>query len=232
MDTINRKPLKEFGRVFTYQKYLQEEKDNSDVKRKRKIVFNKKYSDSDDYCIVKRDVEENKMCFLSNDDNDFVYYLHLLLDSLIGRLLLGTNTKKNTIKGPVTIKALKDFPVAVTSEKVMRAAASLDLTIRTIIEIMSEKEDAQFLESARNLMQELRDDFVLELYAKPLFETNNIEIVDLLVKVRESNPEETLGSFAPIILKEVTSPDSALLSNIRRVRVLITDIHNTLSSNP
>lgn len=232
MDAINnRRPLKEFGSVFTYQKYMLAVEGNNDLKRRRKIVFNKKYSEQDEYCFVQRDVEESNLCYVNDRDDDSIYYIHLLLDSTIGRLMLNPPAVSNVIKGQVTLKSLKDFPVEVVSQEIMRAAASLDLTIRTIIQLLSEKEDAQFLESARNLMHELRDDFVLELYAKPLFESNNIEIVSSLVEIRNNCPADTLESIVPHFLKGITDPNSALLSNMRRVRVLISSIKDTLDSN-
>lgn len=126
------------------------------------------------------------------------------------------------------IKALKEFPVIDVSSDIIWAGAALDLTIHTIMRIMQEKEDALFLESARNLMEELRDIFVMELYAKPLFEVNNIEIVNSLVKLRYDCSNENLNEVVPHLLKGITDPNSELLSNIRRFRVLIGNMSNLL----
>lgn len=232
MDAINnRRPLKEFGSVLTYQKYMLAVENNNELKRRRKIVFNKKYVEEDEYCFVQRDVGCSNLCYINDKDDDSIYFIHLLLDSTIGRLMLNPPAESNVIKGQVTLKSLKDFPIAVVSHEIMRAATSLDLTIRTIMQLLNEKEDAQFLESARNLMHELRDDFVLELYAKPLFESYNIEIVSSLVDIRNNCPADSLDSIVPHFLKGITDPNSSLLSNMRRVRVLINSIKDTLNSN-
>ena len=127
-----------------------------------------------------------------------------------------------------SIKSLKEFPVAVAPSDIQNAASKLDQTIRVILEIFKEEKDIQFIESARNFMFELRDDFVFELYAKELFETNGIDIVNSLVRIIEDSEDRELLALAPKILESVTNPDSALLSNMRRFRVLIGNIVNNI----
>ena len=153
----------------------------------------------------------------------------MVLDSAIGRLLVCGNAASNwIINGFTSIKSLKDFPVVVVPNDIQKAASRLDQTIRAILDIFREKEDVQFIESARNFMFELRDDFVFELYAKELFETNGIDIVNSLVRIIEDSEDRELLALAPKILESVTNPDSALLSNMRRFRVLIGNIVNNI----
>lgn len=224
-----RKPLRELGNILPCQKYLQLVEKAPELKSKKKIFFQKKFSERDEYCFVDRSVVKDcSICFISDKDNEWLYFLHLLLESILGRLMLVDKVQNGDVKGSVTQKALKEFPVIDVSSDIIWAGAALDLTMHTIMRIMQEKEDALFLESARNLMEELRDIFVMELYAKPLFEVNNIEIVNSLVKLRYDCSNENLNEVVPHLLKGITDPNSELLSNIRRFRVLIGNMSNLL----
>lgn len=228
MEQYNRKPLKVFGQVLSLKNY-EKMAEGNEWTPKRKLVFSKKITESNEYCRVTRDVENVHICYVGNQDNDFIYYLHLLLDSAIGRLMLCDNSASNgIISGLTSIKSLKEFPVAVVPSDIQNAASKLDQTIHAILEIFKEDEDAQFIESARNFMFELRDDFVFELYAKELFEANGIDIVNSFVSIIEDSEETELLALAPKILNSVTSPDSALLSNMRRFRVLMGNIVNNI----
>ena len=228
MEQYNRKPLKSFGQILSLQNY-EKVAEGNEWTTKRKLVFAKKITESNDYCRVARDVKDAHICYIDNLNNDFIYYLHLVLDSAIGRLLVCGNAASNwIINGFTSIKSLKDFPVVVVPNDIQKAASRLDQTIRAILEIFREKEDVQFIESARNFMFELRDDFVFELYAKELFETNGIDIVNSLVRIIEDSEDRELLALAPKILESVTNPDSALLSNMRRFRVLIGNIVNNI----
>lgn len=228
MEQYNRKPLKSFGQILSLQNY-EKVAEGNEWTTKRKLVFAKKITESNDYCRVARDVKDAHICYIDNLNNDFIYYLHLVLDSAIGRLLVCGNAASNwIINGFTSIKSLKDFPVVVVPNDIQKAASRLDQTIRAILDIFREKEDVQFIESARNFMFELRDDFVFELYAKELFETNGIDIVNSLVRIIEDSEDRELLALAPKILESVTNPDSALLSNMRRFRVLIGNIVNNI----
>lgn len=221
MEQYYKKPLRTFGQIISLEAYAKLAESNEWMP-KRKLVFSKKITESNEYCRVARDVKEAHICYIDNLNNDFIYYLHLLLDSVIGRLMVCDNTTSNgIIHGFTSIKSLKDFPVVVVPCDIQNAAARLDQTIRVILEISKKKEDVQFIESARNFMYELRDDFVFELYAKDLFEANGIDIVNSFVRIIEDSEDTELFALAPKILNAVTSPDSALLSNMRRFRVLI-----------
>ena len=228
MEQYNRKPLKSFGQILSLQNY-EKVAEGNEWTTKRKLVFAKKITESNDYCRVARDVKDAHICYIDNLNNDFIYYLHLVLDSAMGRLLVCSNAASNgIINGFTSIKSLKDFPVVVVPNDIQKAASRLDQTIRAILEIFREKEDVQFIESARNFMFELRDDFVFELYAKELFETNGIDIVNSLVRIIEDSEDRELLALAPKMLESVTNPDSALLSNMRRFRVLIGNIVNNI----
>ena len=228
MEQYNRKPLKAFGQILSVQNY-EKVAEGKEWTTKRKLVFAKKITESNDYCKVARDIQDAHICYIDNLNNDFIYYLHLLLDSAIGRLMVCDNAASNgIINGFTSIKALKDFPVAVVPSDIQDAASRLDQTIRTFLEIFKEKEDVQFIESVRNLLFELRDYFVFELYAKEIFETNGINIVNSFVSIIEDSENTELLALAPKILKSVTDPDSALLSNMRRFRILIGNIVNNI----
>lgn len=227
MGKYNRKPLKTFGQILSLQNYEKVAESNEWVP-KRKLVFKKKITESNDYCTVARDVKDAHICYIDNLNNDFIYYLHLILDSVIGRLFICDNAASSgRINGLTSIKSLKEFPVAVVPSDIQNAASKLDQTIRVILEIFKEEKDIQFIESARSFMFELRDDFVLEIYANELFEANGIDIVNSFVSIIEDSEDTDLMALAPKILDSVTNPDSALLSNMRRFRVLIGNIvHN------
>jgi len=229
MESIyTRKPLKDFGDIMTYPKYLLAVDRNEELKDRLKIVFNKKFSSQDDYCIVKIDLDENNLCFIDHNVDDNIYFLHLLLDSIIGRALLTNNVEYHEIKGLVSVKSLEKFPVVIVQDKIISTGISLDRANSAIVQLMSKDDDIQFLESAKNLIQEIRDVFVFELYAKTLFEVNNIEIVNLLVELMDECPDEAPET---LILKEITNPNSAILRNIRRFRVLISSFRDTIESN-
>lgn len=227
MEKYNRKPLKDFGQILSFQNYEKVAESNK-WESKSKLVFSKKITESNDYCIVAQNVTDAHICYIDSLDNDFIYYLHLLLDSVFGRLIVCDNTVSNgKINGLTSIKTLKEFPVAVVPSDIQNAASKLDQTIRYILEIFKEEEDIQFIESARSFMFELRDDFVLEIYANELFEANGIDIVNSFVSIIKDSEDTDLKALAPKILDSVTNPDSALLSNMRRFRVLIGNIvHN------
>ena len=180
MNLGNKQPLKDFGQIQSCQNYLKIE-DEKNLKQQKKLVFNKHFVASEEYCTVTRNVNDGYVCFYENGGGNYIYYFHLLLDSLIGRIMLDPNATTNGFKGQVTLKRLRDFPVIIPSNEVLNAGISLDLSIKTIIDIARKDNDEQFIESAKNLMEELRDDFVMELYIKDFFIVCNFVAIGISV---------------------------------------------------
>lgn len=221
------KQLKELGQILSSSKYNEQNTD----RKIRLITFKKHFSDQDDYCQVTKDVKDSYIVFIpTTDDKHTIYFLHLLFDSSIGRVFLST-LATNKIGGNVTLKLLREFPVLDVSDDIIKAGAILDLSIKTIVQIMQEKEDLELLESVRSLMQEIRDAFILELYSKPFFENNNINIVKPLVEIIDGIDSTKLNLVVPKLLKAIINPNGELLGNIRRLRVLIGNIFDKIKSN-
>lgn len=224
MNSEKQQPLKDFGQIQSCQNYLKIEAEKN-LKQQKKLIINKRFVEREAYCKVEREVDRGDFCFYENCASEHIYYFHLLLDSLIGRIMLDPTATTNSFKGQVTLKRLRDFPVIIPSEDVLRAGVCLDLSIRSIIILARKENDKLFLESAKNLMEELRDDFVMELYAKDLFLNHNINIVESLVAVVKSREDVPLMEMAPYIMQAITAPEGTLLSNMRRFRVLLSN-HN------
>ena len=226
MEKYNRQPLKELGQIMTIQNYKKTE--SEDIAHVKKLVFEKKITSTNNYCVVSRDIESGHICYIGSKDSDFIYYLHLIFDSVLGRMMLCNVSDGHQLQGQSTIKALKDFPVAIVSDEILETAIILDLSIKTVIDILKDQQDIQFLESAHSLMSELRDDFVLELYARDLFIANEIKIVDSLIEIIESSNDKELVTIVPLILKSITDPNGTLLTNMRRFRILMDRIINNV----
>ena len=226
MNLDKKQPLKDFGQIQLCQNYLKVEAEKN-LKQQKKLVFNKHFVEREEYCIVNRNVDNGYICFYEKKSSEFIYYLHLLLDSFIGRMMLYPEfaSNVNVFKGQVTLKRLRDFPVITPSPKVINAGICLDLSIKTIINLGGKENDRLFLESAKYLMEELRDDFVMELYANDLFVGHNITIVEPLVEVVDNCRGMSLNEVAVHIMQSITAPDGTLLSNIRRFRVLLSSLN-------
>ncbi len=224
MNLGNKQPLKDFGQIQSCQNYLKIE-DEKNLKQQKKLVFNKHFDASEEYCTVTRNVNDGYVCFYENGGGNYIYYFHLLLDSLIGRIMLDPNATTNGFKGQVTLKRLRDFPVIIPSNEVLNAGISLDLSIKTIIDIARKDNDEQFIESAKNLMEELRDDFVMELYIKDFFISHDITIVEPLVGIVKSCEGMPFHDIVRYIMRAITDPEGSLLSNMRRFRVLMSNFN-------
>lgn len=224
MNLGNKQPLKDFGQIQSCQNYLKIE-DEKNLKQQKKLVFNKHFVASEEYCTVTRNVNDGYVCFYENGGGNYIYYFHLLLDSLIGRIMLDPNATTNGFKGQVTLKRLRDFPVIIPSNEVLNAGISLDLSIKTIIDIARKDNDEQFIESAKNLMEELRDDFVMELYIKDFFISHDITIVEPLVDIVKSCEGMHFHDIVLHIMRAITNPEGSLLSNMRRFRVLMSNFN-------
>ena len=224
MNLGNKQPLKDYGQIQSCQNYLKIE-DEKNLKQQKKLVFNKHFVASEEYCTVTRNVNDGYVCFYENGGGNYIYYFHLLLDSLIGRIMLDPNATTNGFKGQVTLKRLRDFPVIIPSNEVLNAGISLDLSIKTIIDIARKDNDEQFIESAKNLMEELRDDFVMELYIKDFFISHDITIVEPLVDIVKSCEGMHFHDIVIHIMRAITDPEGSLLSNMRRFRVLMSNFN-------
>lgn len=224
MNLGNKQPLKDFGQIQSCQNYLKIE-DEKNLKQQKKLVFNKHFVASEEYCTVTRNVNDGYVCFYENGGGNYIYYFHLLLDSLIGRIMLDPNATTNGFKGQVTLKRLRDFPVIIPSNEVLNAGISLDLSIKTIIDIARKDNDEQFIESAKNLMEELRDDFVMELYIKDFFISHDITIIEPLVDIVKSCEGMHFHDIVIHIMRAITDPEGNLLSNMRRFRVLMSNFN-------
>lgn len=224
MNLGNKQPLKDFGQIQSCQNYLKIE-DEKNLKQQKKLVFNKHFVASEEYCTVTRNVNDGYVCFYENGGGNYIYYFHLLLDSLIGRIMLDPNATTNGFKGQVTLKRLRDFPVIIPSNEVLNAGISLDLSIKTIIDIARKDNDEQFIESAKNLMEELRDDFVMELYIKDFFISHDITIIEPLVDIVKSCEGMHFHDIVIHIMRAITNPEGSLLSNMRRFRVLMSNFN-------
>lgn len=224
MNLGNKQPLKDFGQIQSCQNYLKIE-DEKYLKQQKKLVFNKHFVASEEYCTVTRNVNDGYVCFYENGGGNYIYYFHLLLDSLIGRIMLDPNATTNGFKGQVTLKRLRDFPVIIPSNEVLNAGISLDLSIKTIIDIARKDNDEQFIESAKNLMEELRDDFVMELYIKDFFISHDITIVEPLVDIVKSCEGMHFHDIVLHIMRAITDSEGSLLSNMRRFRVLMSNFN-------
>ena len=215
----NRRKLETLGSILSYQNYGKIE--NLDLKKHKKIVFERRFLQNSEYCFVSRDIKEGQLCFIGNKDDESLYFYHLIFDSIIGRFSLDYSVYDNNVKGQVTLKQLKKFLIVEVPEDIMKAGALLDLVIMAVLQIMRRDNDKQFIESVRNVMQELRDDFVLELYSKHVFESHNIDIVNTVVDLFKKNTFTNLNDAVMLIIKAITDSSSPLLSNMRRYRVLI-----------
>lgn len=224
MNLGNKQPLKDFGQIQSCQNYLKIE-DEKNLKQQKKLVVNKHFVASEEYCTVTRNVNDGYVCFYENGGGNYIYYFHLLLDSLIGRIMLDPNATTNGFKGQVTLKRLRDFPVIIPSNEVLNAGISLALSIKTIIDIARKDNDEQFIESAKNLMEELRDDFVMELYIKDFFISHDITIVEPLVDIVKSCEGMHFHDIVLHIMRAITDPEGSLLSNMRRFRVLMSNFN-------
>ena len=229
MTNLIKKQFKECGQLFSHSKYIEVE-EQLKLRKRRKLIFKKYFSEDDNYCLVTRDVKGGHIVFVPSEDDNSIYFYHLLFDSLIFRILLGHYDNEKKI-GNVTIRTLRDLPILNVSNDIIQAGAILDLSIKTIMDIMRDEDDIVLLESVRSLFQELRDAFVLELYVKPFFEINNINIVNPFVEVVEGLKGQTLATVVPELLKVVIDSNGVLISNLKRLRVLMGNIYETLKAN-
>lgn len=228
MNLEKKRPLKDFGLIQSCKNYLKIEADKK-LKQQKKLVFNKYFVGKEEYCTVGRNVEDGYVCFCENDSSNYIYYFHLILDSFFGRLMLDPDAADHGFKGQVTLKKLRDFPVIIPSNKVLQAAILLDFSIKTVVDLARKDNDKLFLESTKNLMEELRDDFVMELYVNNFFVNHHISIVDSFVDVIKTCEGESLSEIVLHVMRTITDPEGKLLSNMRRFRVLINDFSHQSS---
>ena len=62
MNLGNKQPLKDFGQIQSCQNYLKIE-DEKNLKQQKKLVFNKHFVASEEYCTVTRNVNDGYVCF-------------------------------------------------------------------------------------------------------------------------------------------------------------------------
>lgn len=228
MNLDKKQYLKYFGQIQTCNNYLKIES-KKNLKKRNKLVFNKYFIEDEEYCVVEQEVKDGYLCFYEDENSDYIHYFHLVLDSMIGRFMLDSNSPLNGFKGQVTLKRLREFPIIIPPKEVLQAGKSLDLAINTIMNLADKKDDKLFLEATKSLMTELRDDFVMEIYTKDLFVSNNISIVDSLLEILKDCNEESLAALALHIMSAITDLEGNLLSNMRRFRVLLSKFNNKSS---
>ena len=125
----------------------------------------------------------------------------------------------------LTIKLLESIPIQYVDKSRMFTLGLCNRIIQVILrkmEIESENEVYQFY---YNLFSEIRDGMSMELLMQPLFERFQIHIIDEwenLLFEHESNLR------IPLLAKAMLEDDNKLMNQVRKMRILITNIGNLI----
>lgn len=164
-------------------------------------------------------------------------YIAYQLSSLAGGLKLLYDTEKQRYKTRILLNVLKDYSIcceSVEAQYYYAISERLVSILSEIVETTEEMECEEFAVSYRykvNFYKEIRDALSLEQELKPLFKEYGISIFKHWVGIVDKSRESTNKDFEKAIFAEATSTKNELYNNIKKMRLLISNITKLIQNN-
>lgn len=231
-----RSALKDICFVMSSSQYTSIVASDPNLRRRKKLEVDKKYVFEEPFCRVSRTIGRDCYCIIGKEgeNEDFLYYLNLVLDSSFGRIFLGDNNGRYMPSAPVYLKSLRELPIPIPTEDIRKAGADLKKGILILFDVIANNNNdfnEQYADAIRSMLNEISDCFVMELYSKPFFESSDIHIIESWQTILSNSSFSKNSSGAADLLQALISSDSALMTNIRRFRALISDLKSILNSS-
>lgn len=143
-------------------------------------------------------------------------FLHFLLDSIVGRYII-ISVMGRPLKNSLSKSIIKNFLVKKV-EKEDELLYSISYMLYERLLIMNENADDVIVTFRLNLLREILDALMVELYFPDVFKKDNIEIYsfwkDILLLTKEQ--QNSLDSIFSILL----TPGNPLMNAVRKVNVI------------
>lgn len=231
-----RSALKDICLIMSSTQYSSVAASAPGLRRKKKLEVDKKYLPEESFCRVSRTIGEDCFCVIDNkgDNEDFLYYLNLVLDSSFGRIFLGNNNGTYLSTSPVYLKKLRELVIPIPEEDIRKAGADLKKGTLIILDVISDETNGfnnHYVDAIRGMLNEISDCFVMELYSKQFFESSDIHIIESWQEILKNSTFSKSTGGAVNLMQALISPDSALMTNIRRFRALLSDLQSIINSS-
>ena len=229
--------LKELCSVVSSTQYAAMVSSYADLRRRKKLEVDKKYVHDRSFCRVSKSIKDDSFCVINNKDvvNDaFLYYLNLVIDSFLGRVFLGGTPGVYHTEGPVYLKSLREIPISLPGDDIIKAGADLKKNVIIILSVIEEDKsrfNEHYVEAIKSVLNEICDDFVMELYSKPFFESSDVHIIESWQDILNNCSFSKNSNGAVELLNALTASDSALMTNVRRFRALLSNLSSVINSS-
>lgn len=215
--------LKNIAAIHTSSAYNALVQTNESMQKVRYIYAPKKYEYGKTFFYEHKNDQIEKGFIITAKENIDIQYISFILNSLMTALKICNGDLTRTTN--LTIKLLESIPIQYVDKSRMFTLGLCNRIIQVILrkmEIESENEVYQFY---YNLFSEIRDGMSMELLMQPLFERFQIHIIDEwenLLFEHESNLR------IPLLAKAMLEDDNKLMNQVRKMRILITNIGNLI----
>lgn len=231
--------LEDIAEIFTKEKI--ENRVSSGGKKDLRLFIPKQVH-NENLCVklVEGLSDEDGFYVLLKKDYKSVFradYIAYQLSSLAGGLKLLYDTEKQRYKTRILLNVLKDYSIcceSVEAQYYYAISERLVSILSEIVETTEEMECEEFAVSYRykvNFYKEIRDALSLEQELKPLFKEYGISIFKHWVGIVDKSRESTNKDFEKAIFAEATSTKNELYNNIKKMRLLISNITKLILNN-
>lgn len=222
---INVPHLKDIAGIMTTDAFSLKLSENAMLHDVRYIYLPKKYEYGKTFFACKKgNIEEKGFIVLAREDVD-IYYISFILNSIITALGLCDGVLNK--EAQITKKKLYSLPVCIVDEDTSYYLGLSDMILQVIHKRIISYPDNEMYQYHYELFAEIRDGLAMELFIKPIFEKTNIHIISEW----KTEVDSIDKPFINILASKIDQDNNELMNQVRKMRVLITNIGKILQEN-
>ena len=209
---------------MTSEAYLKLIDADATIKDKRYIYLPKKFEYGKTFFYDKRhERPESGFVVLANDEFDIKYISFILNSIIIAFYFCGNQLSKPVT---LTLKKLSDIPLRDADEDTMFFTGLCNRILQIIYTRLANNPGNEVYSFYCKVISEIRDALAMEHLTQPLFEKLDIHIIDKWIDLLLSKDDIMT---IPEIVNTVLEDDNELMNQIRKMRIVITNIGNLTS---
>lgn len=215
--------LKDIANIYTSNAYLAHLQDNLSLQKVRYIYVPKKFEYGKTFFYEHKKEITEKGFIVTAKNNIEIQYISFLLNSLMTALrICNGNLSQST---SINLKLLETIPAKQVDDFRMFSLGLCNRIIQVILRKMETDSENEIYKFHYNLFSEIRDGMSIELLTQPLFERFQIHIIDEWENLLITNESKIR---IPQLVNVLMEDNNELMNQVRKMRILITNIGNLL----
>lgn len=216
--------LKDIAKILTSDAYLKLIDSDVTLKDKRYIYLPKKFEYGKTFFYDKRhELPEPGFVVMANEGIDIKYISFILNSIIIAFYFCGSQLSKPVL---LSLKKLSDIPLREADEDTMFFTGLCNRMVQVIYTRYLKYPNREVYEYHYKIMSEIRDALAMEHLTQPLFENLDIHIFEKWIDLLFSKDDIMT---IPEIVNTVLEDNNELMNQIRKMRIVITNIGNLTS---